>query len=138
MGLDEILKKISSQSESEASKIVEESREKAQKIKKTAKKEASEEAEEYLNDEKNRAEMEATRIMTQARLDKKMKVLFSKKEIIGQILDEAFELALKGKKGLEKKVIMKDGERQSALDKEKIKDEIRPDLEAKIAEDLKL
>jgi len=138
MGLDEILKKISSQSESEASKIVEESREKAQKIKKTAKKEATEEAEEYLNNEKNRAEMEATRIMTQARLDKKMRVLFSKKEIIGQILDEAFDQALKGKKGLKKKVIMKDGERQTALDKEKIKDEIRPDLEAKIAEDLKL
>ncbi|MFO7981381.1 MAG: hypothetical protein R6V00_11215 [Candidatus Aminicenantes bacterium] len=138
MGLDEILKKISSQGESEAHKVVEESQEKAKQIKKNAEMEASQEAEEYLLLEKRRAEMEATRIMTQARLDKKMKILFYKKEIISQILDEAFDQALKGKKGLKKTVVMKDGEKQSALDKKRIKDELRPEMEGQIAEDLKL
>jgi len=76
MGLDEILKKISSQAESEAHKVVEESQEKARQIKKNAEMEASKQAEEYLLHEKRRSEMEATRIMTQARLDKKMKILF--------------------------------------------------------------
>jgi vacuolar-type H+-ATPase subunit E/Vma4 len=138
MGLDEILRKISSQSDSEVHKIVEESRKKAEQIKKDAQQEASEEAKKYLDNEKRRAEMEATRIMTQARLDKKMKILFSKKEIIGQVLDKAFDQALKGKKDLKKRVVMKDGEQQSALDMKRIKDEIRPDLEAYIAEELKL
>jgi vacuolar-type H+-ATPase subunit E/Vma4 len=138
MGLQEILKKISSQGEDEAHKILEESREKAQQIKKNAEKEASHQAEEYLNKEKRRAEMEATRIMTQARLDKKMKILFCKKEIINQVLDEAFDQALKGKKDLKKKVVTKDGEKQSLLDIKRIKDDLRPELEAQIAEDLKL
>jgi len=138
MGLDEILKKISSQAESEAHKVVEESQEKARQIKKNAEMEASKQAEEYLLHEKRRSEMEATRIMTQARLDKKMKILFCKKEIIGQILDEAFDQALKGRKGLKKTVVMKDGEKRSALDKKRIKDELRPGMEGKIAEDLKL
>ncbi|HZX09506.1 MAG TPA: hypothetical protein VFG01_01055 [Acidobacteriota bacterium] len=138
MGLDEILKKISSQAESEAHKVVEESQEKARQIKKNAEMEASKQAEEYLLHEKRRSEMEATRIMTQARLDKKMKILFCKKEIIGQILDEAFDQALKGRKGLKKTVVMKDGEKRSALDKKRIKDELRLGMEGKIAEDLKL
>lgn len=138
MGLDEILKKISSQAESEAHKVVEESQEKARQIKKSAEMEASKQAEEYLLHEKRRAEMEATRIMTQARLDKKMKILFCKKEIISQVLDEAFDQALKGKKDLKKTVVMKDGEKQSVLDKKRIKDELRPEMEGQIAEDLKL
>ncbi|MFW6140105.1 MAG: hypothetical protein ACOC5S_01980 [Acidobacteriota bacterium] len=138
MGLDEILKEISSQGESEAHKIVEESQRKAQQIKKEAEKEALKQAEEYLNNEIRRAEKEATRITTQARLDKKMKILFFKKEIINQVLDEAFDQALKGKKDLKKKVVMKDGEKQSALDKKRIKDELRPEMEGQIAEDLKL
>jgi V/A-type H+/Na+-transporting ATPase subunit E len=138
MGLDDILKKISSQAESEAHKIVEESKQKARQIKKNAEMEASKQAEEYLLLEKRRAEMEATRIMTQARLDKKMKILFAKKEIISQVLDEAFDQALKGKEDLKKTVVMKDGEKQSTLDKKRIKDELRPEMEGQIAEDLKL
>jgi len=138
MGLDEILKKISSQAESEAHKVVEESQEKARQIKKNAEMEASKQAEEYLLHEKRRSEMEATRIMTQARLDKKMKILFCKKEIIGQILDEAFDQALKGRKGLKKTVVMKHGEKQSILDKKSVKDELSAELEGLIAEDLKL
>jgi len=138
MGLDEILKKISSQAESEAHKIVEESQKKAKQIKKNAEMEASKESEEYLLHEKRRAEMEATRITTQARLDKKMKILFCKKEMIGQVLDQAFDQALKGKKDLKKKVILKEGEKQSVVDKKWIRNELRPELEAQIAEDLKL
>jgi len=138
MGLDEILKKISSEGESEAHKIVEESKSRARQIKKEAQEEASRLAEEYLNHEKRRAEMEALRITTQARLDKKMKILSCKKEEIGQVLDQAFDRALKGKKDLKKKVILKEGEKQSPVDKTRIKEELRPELEAQIAEDLKL
>jgi len=138
MGLDDILKKISSQGEAEASQIIDESRNKAEQIKTHAEQEAFKEAEAYLSEEQRRAEMEAIRILTQARLDKRMKILVFKKETINKVVDEAFDQALKGEKALQKQVIMKDGEKQSVLDREKIKDELRPLIEGLIAEDLKL
>jgi vacuolar-type H+-ATPase subunit H len=138
MGLDDILKKINSQGEAEVHQIIEQNQEKAQQIRIHAEKEASKEAEEYLINQERQAEMEATRIMTQARLDKKIKILYCKKELIDQVLEDAFTQALKGRQALEKRVIMKDGEKQSPLHKEKIKDEIRPLIEGQIAEDLKL
>jgi len=138
MGLDDILKKISSQGEAEARQVIDESRNKAEQIKAHAELEAFKEADIYLAEEKHRAEMEATRIRTQARLDKRMKILVFKKEIINKVMDEAFDQALKGEKALQIQVIMKDGEKQSVLDREKIKDELRPVIEGLIAEDLKL
>jgi vacuolar-type H+-ATPase subunit H len=138
MGLNDILKKINSQGEAEAYKIIEESRNKAKQIKTNAEQEAFKEADIYLVEEQRRAEMEATRILTQARLDKRMKILFFKKEIINRVMDKAFEQAVKGEQTLKKQVIMKDGEKQSVLDREKVKDELRPVIEGLIAEDLKL
>lgn len=138
MGLNDILKKINSQGEAEAHKIIEESRNKAEQIKTSAEQEAFKEADIYLAEEQRRAEMEATRILTQARLDKRMKILFFKKEIINRVMDKAFEQAVKGEQTLMKQVIMKDGEKQSVLDREKMKDELRPVIEGLIAEDLKL
>jgi hypothetical protein len=67
-----------------------------------------------------------------------MKILFYKKEIIDEVLEQAFQQAFKGKKSLKKTVVRKHGEEQSDLDEQRIKDELRPLLEGKIAEDLKL
>ncbi len=138
MGLDDILKKISSQGEAEAHQIIDESRNKAEQIKTDAEQEGFKEAEAYLSEEQRRAEMEATRILTQARLDKRMKILVFKKEIINKVMEEAFEQALKGEQVLKKQVIMKDGEKQSELDREEMKEELRPEIEGLIAGDLKL
>jgi len=138
MGLDDILKKISSQGDAEAYQIIDESRNKAEQIKTNAEQEALKEARAYLSEEQRRAEMEATRILTQARLDKRMKILFFKREVINKVMDEAFEQALKGEQTLKKKVIMREGEKQSVLDGEKVKDELRSLIEGLIAEDLKL
>ncbi|MCD6517560.1 MAG: hypothetical protein J7L72_09125 [Candidatus Aminicenantes bacterium] len=138
MGLDDILKKISYQGDAEAHQIIDESRNKAEQIKTNAEQEALKEAGAYLSEEQRRAEMEATRILTQARLDKRMKILFFKREVINKVMDEAFEQALKGEQTLKKKVIMKEGEKQSVLDGEKVKDELRSLIEGLIAEDLKL
>ncbi len=138
MGLEEILKKINAQGEAEAHQIIEESKKRAEKIKEKAEQQASEEAKDYSAEEKHRAEMEATRIMTQARLEKRMKILFCKKKIIDDILEEAFNQALKGRESLKKTVITKDGQEQGTLDKEKLKEELRSLLEGQIAEELKL
>ncbi|MBD3412980.1 MAG: hypothetical protein GF421_00920 [Candidatus Aminicenantes bacterium] len=138
MGLEEILKKISDQGDEEAQKIIEKSKEQARQIKEKAEQEAAVEAEQYMAIQRNQAEMESTRIMTQARLDRKMKILFYKKQVIDEVLDKAFQQAFKGKKELKKTVVMKQGQKQSTLDEQRIKDELRPALEGQIAEDLKL
>jgi len=138
MSLEKIIKKIRDNAEAEVRKIVDKSKQEAEEIKKKAGEEASNAAEEYLSAEERRRELEANRIVTKARMDKKMEILFCKKEIIDEILDAAFIEALKGKESLKKRIIMKEGEKEGILDKDKLKDELRPELERSIAEDLKL
>lgn len=138
MSLEKIIKKISDNAEAEVRKIIDKSKQEAEEIKKKAGEEASNAAEEYLSEEERRRELEANRIVTKARMDKKMKILFCKKEIIDEILDAAFKEAIRGKESLKKRIIMKEGEKEGALDKDKLKDELRPEIERSIAEDLKL
>lgn len=138
MSLEKILKKINKDAEAEVKRIIEKSEKKAEEIKKIAEEQAFKTADEYLSDEKRRGELEAKRILTQARMDRKMKILFCKKEIIDEILDAAFEKAIKGKESLKKIIITKDGEKEGYLDGNKLREKIRPELEQYIVEDLKL
>ena len=138
MSLKKIIKKINDDAETEVRKIIAKSKQEAEEVKKKAGEEAANAAEKYLLDEERRRELEANRIVTKARMDMKMKILFCKKEIIDEILNTAFNEALKGKEYLKKRLILKEGEKEGILDKNKLKDELRPELERSIVKDLKL
>ncbi|MGD2295714.1 MAG: V-type ATP synthase subunit E family protein [Candidatus Aminicenantes bacterium] len=138
MSLEKILKKITDDAQEEAAQIIQESRQKAEKIKEAARQEASLMAEAILKESEKETQLEASRIVTQARLKRKIDILACKKELIHTVLEKAFRRESKGSEGLKKIVIQKEGEREEVFDEQKVMDELRPHLEKLIADLLKI
>jgi len=138
MSLENILKKINEDAQVEVHKIIEESNTKAEEIKNQARQEAQDHASAFLREEERKGQLEASRIVTQARLQKKLDILAFKKDLIDQILEKAFQQEKFDGGSLTRTVILKDGEREEAFDEQKMMDQIRPQLEKYICELLDL
>ncbi|NIO48677.1 MAG: hypothetical protein GTN73_04450 [Candidatus Aminicenantes bacterium] len=138
MSLEKILERIIKDAQTEADEIVLESKKKAAEIKEKARKEASDIAAALLKEAERQGHLEASRIVTQARLEKKINTLSRKKELIEQVLEKAFQKGAKGKEGPKRKIIMKEGESEEPYDEEKLKEELRSKLESEILEALKI
>ncbi len=138
MSLEKILEKIIEDAQTEADKIIVESQKKAEEIKEKARNEASDLAEALLKEAEKQGHLEASRIVTKARLEKKINTLSRKKELIEEVLEKAFQKGAKGKKGLKRKIIMKEGESEEPYDEEKLKEELRTELESEILEALEI
>jgi len=122
----------------EADKIILESQKKAAEIKEKADRAAVELADALLKEAEKKGHLEASRLLTQARLEKKINILSCKKELIDEVLERAFQGGSLGKEGLKRKIIMKDGEKEEPYDEEKLKEELRSKLENEILEALKI
>lgn len=138
MSLEDIIQKISQDAEEEAGGIIQESAQKAEAIKKEAKREAKARGEILVKEEERMGELEAHRITTQARLEKKLYMLSLKKELVDEVLEQAFRMAGTESKTLTKTVVLKEGEIKESYDRDKLQEEIRPQLEKDIAEVLKI
>jgi vacuolar-type H+-ATPase subunit E/Vma4 len=138
MSLEKILNTIIEDAQAEAVAIVKESQQKAEEIKDAARQEAEELALAIQAEEERLGRLEASRRITQARLEGRIDVLAKKKEIIEGVLAEALELESDRIKKLRKQIISKGGEREESLDEKRLLDEIRPQLEKFINDALKL
>lgn len=138
MSLEKILKKIIDDAQSEADKVLKESKNKADEIKEKGREEATNLAEALIKEEERKGELEASRLITQARLERRISILSRKKELIDGVLEKAFKKGGLGKEGLKRKVILKDGEKEEPYDEERLKDELRLRLENEIIEALKI
>jgi vacuolar-type H+-ATPase subunit E/Vma4 len=138
MSLENILQKISEDAQAEVDKIIAESKAKAEEIKDMARKEALSQSEALLLEEERKGNLEASRIVTQARLQKKLDILACKKDLIDEVLARAFQKEHFAESSLKRKIILKDGEHEEPYDERKIMDEIRPQLEKYICEVLDL
>lgn len=138
MSLEKILKKIIDDAQVEADKIILESQKKAEEIKEKGRKKASDLAEALVKEAERQGHLEASRIITKARLEKKINTLSRKKELIEEVLEKAFQRGAKGKERLKRKIIMKEGESEEPYDEEKLKEELRSKLENEILEALKI
>jgi vacuolar-type H+-ATPase subunit H len=138
MSLEKILEKIIDDAQNEADDIILESKKKAEEIKEKARNEASNLLDAMVKEAERQGQLEASRIVTKARLEKKINALARKKELIEEALEKAFQKGAKGKKGLKRKVIMKEGESEEPYDEEKLKEELRSKLESEILEALKI
>ena len=134
MSLEKILDKIIDDANAEADKILLESRGKAEKIKEEAEKKASELADALVEEAKRQGRLEASRLITQARLETKINMLSRKKEIIQEVMEKAFQKKILGKKGLKRTIITKEGEREEDFDEARLKEELRSRLENEIIE----
>lgn len=122
----------------ETDRIIQESRIKADDIREKARIEGQEHAEVLLEEVDRQGKLEASRLITQARLEKRIKILSCKKELIDEVLERAFQKENLAEKGLRQKIIMKDGEKEVSFNQERLKQELRSLLEKDIAEVLKL
>jgi vacuolar-type H+-ATPase subunit H len=138
MSLEKIIERILAEAQAEVERIIQESRSKADDIREKARTEGKEHAEALLDEVDRQGQLEASRLVTQARLDKRIKILSCKKELIEEVLDRAFQKENLADKGVRQKIIMKDGEKEVSFDQERLKQELRPMLEKDIAEVLKL
>ncbi len=138
MSLEKILKKIVDDGQAEADRIILENQKKAEEIKENARKEVLELAEALLKEAEQQGNLEANRLITHARLEKRINILSRKKELIDEVLEKAFVKESLGKKSLKRKIILKDGEIEESFDEKKLKEELRPGLESYIAKVLKI
>lgn len=138
MSLEKILSKILEEAQGEGEKIILESRKKAEEIKQNARKQGEMQAKVLVEQVERQGNLEASRMVTQARLEKRIKVLRCKKELIDEVLDKAFQKQKGEKIGLKRKIIRKDRDEEEFVDHEKLKKELRPKLEKTIAEVLKI
>lgn len=138
MSLEKILKRITDDAQAEADKIILENKRKAKEIKENAREEASKLAEELVKEAERKARLEASRLVTQSRLEKKINILAEQKDLIEEVLGKAFQKSIKSAKGLKRKIILKQGEREEPYDEERLKEELRSKLENEIMETLKI
>ncbi len=134
MSLEKILDKIADDANAEADEIRLESRKKAEKIKEEAEKKASELADALLEEAEKQGQLEASRLITQARLETRIDILSRKKELVQEVMEKAFQKKVLGKKSLKRTIITKEGEREEPLDQARLKEELRSKLENEIIE----
>jgi vacuolar-type H+-ATPase subunit H len=138
MSLEKILDKILEEAQKEAARIILETRQKAEEIKHNARTQSEIQAKTILEQIEKQADLEASRLVTQARLEKRIKILSCKKDLIDEVLDKAFQKQKGESIGLKRKIILKDREIEELVDHEKLKQELRPKLEKEIVGVLKI
>ncbi len=138
MSLEKIVEKILEEARAEADQIIQESLQKGEEIKENARKRGEEQANALLEEVERQAQLDAGRIITQARLEKKIMLLSTKKDLIDEVLEKVFQQLDLKKQKLKRKVILKEGEKEEPLDLEELKHQLRPKLEKEIAEVLKI
>jgi vacuolar-type H+-ATPase subunit E/Vma4 len=138
MSLEKILNTIIEDAQAEAVAIVKESQRKAEEIKEAVRREAEELALAIQAEEERLGRLEASRLITQARLEGRIDILATKKEIIEKVLAEALDRERSGIKKLKRQIILKTGEREEDFDESRLLEKIRPQLEKFINDALKL
>ena len=138
MSLEKILKKIGDDSQAEADLITQASREKAKQILEAAKTEGASLADSLLKENKRQSQLEASRLVTQARLEQKIDILTCKKELINLVFDTVFQKEISGRKDIKRVIVGKDGESEENFDEQQLRNMLRPKLEKVIASALKL
>ncbi len=138
MSLEKILQRIVDDAQAEAERIIQENKMKGEEIKEKSRQEASELADSLLEKSERKANLEASRLITQARLEGRLNLLSSKKKLIEEVLERAFQIEGLQERRMKKEIVLKDGKREESFDEEKLKDELRPLLEGYIAKVLKI
>lgn len=138
MSLEKIIDKIIADARAEAERIILESRHKAEAIKKAAEEQASSQTSAYRKEVEREAMLQASRIVTQARLEKKLTLLRQKRELLEEVLKKTLEDDSLRKKTPVRKVILKGGVKEEAMDREKLIEELRSRLENDILKALKI
>lgn len=137
MAVDDIVKKILSDADMEASNIKKKAEKKAEEILKVAEKQAQNKKNEYLDSFNQYMKQTVQKIITNANMEAKRIILVAKSEVI----DEVFKLAAKeiDKTRLPKKiVVLKDGQKEEAVNPEDFLMQLKLKLATPVAKTLNI
>jgi vacuolar-type H+-ATPase subunit E/Vma4 len=138
MSLDKIVAKILEDARAEAERITAEGGRRAEAIRDEAEQEAEQQAGLLLRDAEREAHLEAVRIVTQARLERKIELLAARKALVAEVLERAFAKASLENRRLTRTVVSRDGEKEETLDRARLMEELAPAMENLIVDILKI
>lgn len=138
MSLDIIIAKVLDDARAEAGRILAEHRRKADELRAEEAREAESQAEAVRREAEGEAALEAGRIVTQARLERRIELLTARKALVNEAIERALAKSSLRDRALSKTVVSRDGETEEPFDRAKLLEEIRPGLENTIAEILKI
>jgi vacuolar-type H+-ATPase subunit H len=138
MSLDIIVAKVLDDARAEADRLLAEHRRKAEELVREEARKAEESAEAVRREAAAEAEVEAGRIVTGARLERRIGLLAARKAIVDEVLEKALAGLPAGHRALSKTIVSRGGEKKEAFDRADLLDDVRPGLENAIAEILKI
>ena len=138
MSLDIIIAKVRDDARAEAGRILADDRRKADELQAEEARRAESQAEAVRRDAEGEAALEAGRIVTQARLERRIELLTARKALVNEAIEIALSKSSLLDRALLKTVVSRDGETEEPFDRTKLLEEIRPGLENAIAEILKI
>jgi vacuolar-type H+-ATPase subunit H len=138
MSLDIIIARVLDDARAEAERIKAESRRKADDLRSEDRRRAESLAEAFLREAEREAALEAGRIVTQARLERRIELLTARKALVAEVIEQALGKASFRDRVLSKTIVSRSGETVEPFERDKLLDELRPKLENIIAEILKI
>ncbi|MHB8094467.1 MAG: V-type ATP synthase subunit E family protein [Candidatus Aminicenantales bacterium] len=138
MSLEKIVAKILDDARAEAERIAAEGGRRAEAIRDEAEQQAEQQAGLLLRDAEREAHLEAVRIVTQARLERKIELLAARKALVAEVLERAFAEASLENRRLTRTVISRDGVKEETLDRARLMEELAPAMENLIVDILKI
>jgi hypothetical protein len=138
MSLDIIIAKVLDDARAEAGRILAEDRRKADELRTEEARRTEGQADAVRREAEGEAALEAGRIVTQARLERRIDLLAARKALVNEALERALAMSPLGHRALSKTVVSRNGETEEPFDRAKLLEEIRPGLEYAIAEILKI
>jgi len=136
MGLEGILEEIHSTALQKKQRILEEGHHQAEAILARARREAEREAARLRDNLLEKAKIEAQQIVTQARLQSKLRLLELKKQLIRQVFEAGFTQIKAQVSPPQRVIVSPQGEEKVDFDEEKWPEELLELLEKKISEAL--
>jgi len=138
MSLENIIAKVLDDARAEADRILAEHRRKAEALLETELRSGESRAEAVRREAADEAALEAGRIVTQARLERRIGLLAARKALVDEVLERAFAKVPVRHRALSKTIVSRGGETEEPFERAKLMDELRPGLENAIAEILKI
>lgn len=138
MSLDIIIAKVLDDARAEAGRVLAEFRGTADELRVEEARLAEDQAESIRREAADEAALEAGRIVTQARLERRIELLAARKALVDEVLERALAKGPLRDRVLSKTIVSRDGETREPFERAKLLEEIRPGLENAIAEILKI
>ncbi len=138
MSLDIIIAKVLDDARAEADRVLAEHRRKAEALLQAEQRSGESQAEAVRREAADEAALDAGRIVTQARLERRIGLLAARKALVDEVLERAFANVPVRHRALSKTIVSRSGETEEPFERAKLMDELRPGLENAIAEILKI